>query len=41
MHVKKIFYALRIQLAVNWIEKTGAVAHMSIQTSIYHPDHGL
>ena len=34
MHVKKIFYALRMLLAVNWIEKTNTVVPMNIWTSI-------
>lgn len=34
MHVKKIFYALRAVLAVNWLEKTDTPLPMSIWTSI-------
>lgn len=33
MHVKKIFYALRTLLAVNWLEKTNTPLPMSIWTS--------
>lgn len=34
MHVKKIFYALRMLLAVNWIEKTDIVVPMNVWTSV-------